>query len=82
MSIKLLVVSRILLSSFGLSENQPQGSFFGACKIGSHEQPNMRRQLPNHILYWKFDDVSINNRNVLILNINRNAELFSDLEKH
>ena len=46
--------SRVLLSRFWrLSKNQPQSSFFGACKIGSKKQPNMGGQLPNYILYWE-----------------------------
>jgi hypothetical protein len=76
---KLLLYSRILLSNLWLSENQPQGSFFGSCKIGSNEQPNMGGQLPNYILYREFRDLSVDFRKILRLKIDGNTKLFADL---
>src|ERR1041385_641723 len=77
------VTSWVLLTRLSLSsQNQPQSSFFGACKIGTKIQPNMGGQLPNHILYREFRDFGIDDRNSLVLYLDRDADLFANLQQH
>src|ERR1043165_332941 len=76
-------ISRVLLTRLRLSsQNQPQRSFFGARKIGTKKQPNMWGQLPNDVLYWEFRDFSIDDRNRLVLYLDRDAHFFANLQQH
>jgi hypothetical protein len=75
------VASRILLRHFDLSQNQSQDSSFCARKIGTHKYPYVGRQLPERIFNRKFRYLSIDDLGSLILNVYRDTELLSKLQK-
>src|SRR5690348_13453197 len=69
-----------VLCRFG--KDQPQGSFFSTREVSSIEKLDVGRELAHNIFDGKFCDISVDGIETLVLNVDRNAELFSDLQQN
>ena len=68
------------LCRFG--KDDAQSAFFSSREVSSVVELDVRRKLTHDILNWEFRDVDVDGIHSFVLNIDRNAELFANLQHH